>query len=77
MVKQKVREETPTDRFKRLASQRTQAILDKVRILGNCSNPYLYEYSQEEVNKIFKAIDEELKATRLKFIKKSGQKFSL
>jgi len=48
-----------------------------MRVLGNCSNPYLYEYSEEEVKRIFKAIEEELKALKLKFNRINGKKFSL
>uniref|UniRef100_A0A7C5UTV2 Uncharacterized protein n=1 Tax=candidate division CPR3 bacterium TaxID=2268181 RepID=A0A7C5UTV2_UNCC3 len=77
MVKEKILRENRHDRFLRLASQRTQAVLDKMRVLGNCSNPYLYEYSEEEVKRIFKAIEEELKALKLKFNRINGKKFSL
>ena len=72
------KEETPKEKFKRLATKRTQAIIDKIRILGNCSNKYLYDYNEEDIKKIFKAIEDELKATKAKFIEKSRlQKFSL
>ena len=48
--------------FQRLATKRTTAVLNRIRILGNCANPRLYEYKEKEVIKIFDAIDEELKA---------------
>lgn len=59
--------ETPNEKFKRIASARTQKIIDMVDLLSNCSNPYIYEYSQEEVNKIFNAIETELKIAKEKF----------
>ena len=59
--------ETRKDRFNRLASKRTNDLINKIRILGNCSNKSSYEYTEEEVNKVFRAIDKELKLTRARF----------
>jgi len=62
------------DNFKRLAQIRTDAVLDKIRILGNCSNRSAYQYSDEEVAKIFSAIDDQLKIVKSKF-KHTKRKF--
>lgn len=59
--------ETPNDKFKRVASARTQKIIDMIELLGNCSNQYVYEYSQDEVEKIFSAIETELKIAKDKY----------
>lgn len=59
--------ETPNEKFKRLASARTQKIIDTLKLLGNCSNTYHYEYSSEEVKRIFEAIETELKITKDRF----------
>lgn len=59
--------ETKNQRFKRLAEYRTNEIIKKIQILGNCSNRSSYDYGEDEVNKIFSAIDKYLKETRLKF----------
>ena len=48
--------ETKHERFKRIAGKRTNDVLDKMRLLGNCSNKNTYEYSKEEVNKMDKCI---------------------
>jgi len=72
MVKEKIDNESTGDRFKRLAGQRTQAVLDKIRVLGNCANPYSYKYSYDEIKHIFKTIEDELKVVRTKFIQKEG-----
>ena len=64
------------DRFKRIATHRTNEILDRIRILGNCSNKSTYKYSEDEVNKIFRAIDHELKNCKVKFTNKKA-KFKL
>lgn len=55
------------DRFKKVAVQRTNKVLKMLELLGNCSNKRNYDYSDEEVNKIFKAIETELKQTKEKF----------
>lgn len=59
--------ETPNEKFKRIASYRTQKIIDMIELLGNCSNRYVYEYSEEEVDKIFGAIETELKLAKEKY----------
>lgn len=63
--------------FKRLAEKRTMAILERVRLLGNLSNPYAYEYSDEDVRKIFTTIDQELRATKAKFQANKRREFRL
>ncbi|MAZ67497.1 hypothetical protein CL652_01870 [bacterium] len=54
-------------RFKRLASSRTNDILNKLRVLSNCSNRSAYDYSEEDINKIFSAIERAVKESRSKF----------
>ena len=39
-------QETNRERFVRIAKARTQKIIDTIRLLGNCSNSYAYEYTQ-------------------------------
>ena len=70
-------EETKGDRFRRIASKRTNEILEKIRILGNCSNRSSYEYTDEEVNKIFSEIEKQLKSTKAKFSPRKRDKFKL
>ena len=53
--------------FLRLAEKRTNAVLERIRILSNCSNPYAYEYNEEDVRRMFAAIEEELRTARAKF----------
>ena len=59
--------ETNRERFVRIAEARTQKIIDTIRLLGNCSNSYAYEYTQKDIDKIFSAIEGELKAAKNKF----------
>ncbi len=70
-------EETRKDRFKRIASKRTNEVLDKIRILGNCANKSSYDYTDEEVNKIFFEIDKQLKLIKARFLSSKREQFKL
>ncbi|MEG0051442.1 MAG: hypothetical protein RR712_04615 [Terrisporobacter sp.] len=63
----KIISNTKEDRFKRLAQQRTRNVLKSLKILGNCSNKSSYEYTEEDLKKIFSAIEIEIKNTKNKF----------
>ncbi len=65
------------ERFQRLATKRTNAVLERLRVLGHCSNRSLYDYSDEEVRKIFSVIEAELKTARMKFQKTRKAPFQL
>ncbi|MFQ6122722.1 MAG: hypothetical protein ACE5LA_06675 [Dehalococcoidales bacterium] len=69
--------ETPEERFKRVAEARTNAVLDKLRILSHVSNRQIYSYSEEDINKIFSAINKQLREIRVKFNSKKEEKFKL
>lgn len=55
------------ERFKRLASTRTSEVLRKIKILSNCANRSAYNYSEEEIQKIFSAIEKSVKDSKSKF----------
>lgn len=55
------------ERFKRLASTRTSEVLKRIKILSNCANRSAYDYSEEEIGKIFSAIDRAVKDSKSKF----------
>ncbi len=69
--------ETPEKRFKRIAAVRTNAVLDKLRILSNLSNRQMYSYSEEDINKIFSVINKQLREVRAKFNSRKEEKFKL
>ena len=71
------RTETKKEAFRRLAAQRTNAVLERIRILGNCANSQLYEYTEEDVKKIFVAIERELRTVKGKFSNSQRPDFSL
>ena len=69
--------ENRRERFKRLAMARTNMVLQKLKVLGNCANRQAYEYSEEEVEKIFASIDKYLKSIKAKFLFPKEEKFRL
>lgn len=69
--------ETKKQRFQRLAEKRTNDVLERLRILGNCANRGQYEYTTEDVRKIFNVIEKEAKLIKLKFKDGETQKFKL
>lgn len=66
--------ETKRERFVRLAEARTNKIIDMMRLLGNCSSRANYEYTDEDVRKIFTAIEREMKNARAKYNGSDTQK---
>ncbi|WP_294474006.1 hypothetical protein [uncultured Ruminococcus sp.] len=61
--------ETKREKFVRLAEARTNKIIDMIQLLGNCSNLATYEYTSQDVDKIFSAIESELREAKKKFAK--------
>lgn len=62
-----MKQEEKRERFKRLATQRTNTILQKIKVLGNCSNRSAYDYTEEEILKIFTELEKALKETKSRF----------
>ena len=73
--------ESKREKFVRLAEARTTKIIGMVRLLGNLSNKRTYDYDKEDVKKIFNALEEEIRAAKMKFdineTDGSDRKFSL
>ena len=55
------------EKFVRLATRRVSNALKAVQLIGNLSNRSNYDYTEEDVQKIFRALQEELGACRKKF----------
>ena len=70
-------EETRSERFRRVASRRTNNILRQIQVLGNCSNKSSYSYTEEDIKKIFSAIEGELRSVRTKFANRKKTNFHL
>jgi hypothetical protein len=69
--------ETREERFKRVAARRTNDILRRIRILGNCSNRSGYAYKEEDIQKIFSAIEAELRSAKVLFTNRRKTNFQL
>lgn len=71
--------ESKRERFVRIAEVRTNKILEMMRLLGNCSSKANYEYSDEDIKKIFGALEKEIKNTKNRFlgIDANNEKFTL
>ncbi|MCK4454234.1 hypothetical protein KAU51_02710 [Candidatus Parcubacteria bacterium] len=65
------------ERFKRLASYRTNEILKRLRVLGNCANRGVYNYNREDIDKIFNVINQKVKETKSKFHFPKEKEFKL
>jgi len=55
------------ERFIKVASKRVQYIIDKMDLLGNCSNRNNYDFDEKDVRKMFLAIKESMKRAEMKF----------
>ncbi len=51
------------ERFENVAARRTQKIIEYLDSLSNCSNKSNYEYTDEDVKKMFSAIKEKVRIT--------------
>jgi len=69
--------ENKKERFKRLATYRTNMVLKTLKILGNCSNRSAYDYTEEEINKIFSEIEKRARETKVKFHFPKNKEFRL
>ncbi len=72
-----MKEEEKRERFNKVATNRVNRILETLQLLGNCSNTSNYSYTDEEIKKIFSAIESEVKIQKAKFDRKDKKKFSL
>lgn len=59
---------TKQENFKRIADNRTSKIVDLISKLHNLTNSSFYEYTDEQVDDMFKAIQKELDKQKNIFI---------
>lgn len=70
------RQETKREKFVRLAEARTNKTIAMIQLLGNCSNSSVYDYTQQDVDKIFAAIEAEIREAKKKFNRIESKKSS-
>lgn len=66
--------ENKKENFKRISENRVSKILVLLSQLTNLSNSSYYEYTDEDIEKIFTAIEEETKKTKEMLLKGNNNK---
>jgi len=59
--------ETKNEKFMRLASARSQSIVEQIRILTNLTNTSNYDYTDEQIATLFKMLEKELRMAKREF----------
>jgi len=65
------------ERFKRLATKRTNDILNRLRVLGNCANRNVYDYTEDDIQRIFSEVERKTKEVKSKFYFPENKEFRL
>ena len=66
--------ETKEEKFIRLAEARVNKILSMMRLLGNLSSTGFYQYSRDQVEQIFTALQLELIKDKMRFLQPHREK---
>ena len=66
--------ETKEEKFIRLAEARVNKILSMMRLLGNLSSTGFYQYSRDQVDQIFTALQLELIKNKMRFLQPHREK---
>jgi predicted nucleotidyltransferase len=54
-------------KFVQLANQRVTKAIDQIRLIGNLSNRSAYEFDEEDIKKIVKALQKAVDSTKARF----------
>jgi hypothetical protein len=55
------------DRFKNVAGKRVQKVLDTIDSLAKCANKNNYEYDEEDVTKMLRALKDKVKILEMSY----------
>ena len=72
-----MRGETKEKRFERIIERRVQRVLDSLRSLSQCSNKRMYKWNDEQLGKIWTAIDKGLEKCKERFEDAEPEEFRL
>jgi len=72
-----MRGEDKQQRFTRVVEKRVQNVLDSVKRLSQCSNRRMYEWNDEQLTKIWNAIDTELQDCKESYKTTEPKEFKL
>ena len=67
MAENVTRAEQKSKRFYRVAERRVNNVLNSLRLLGQCANTQTYEYTDEDVRRMFREIERELRSAKQAF----------
>ena len=59
-------------KFVELAEARVNRAIKDIRLIGNLANRSAYEYSEEDVRKVFRALSREIDAAKSRFTGDTG-----
>ena len=68
MPKDSKSSEKKTERFYRVAERRVNNVLNALRLLGQCSNTRIYEYAEDDVRRMFREIEREVRNAKQSFV---------
>lgn len=60
-----------------MATYRTNEVLKRIKVLGNCANRSAYVYTEEEISRIFSEIERKVRETKSKFHFPKNKEFKL
>ena len=66
--------ESKNDRFRRIAEKRVDRIVDSFRLLSQCSNTSIYDFDEDQLNKIWRYLDKSYKDCKSSFSNKLKKK---
>lgn len=69
--------ETKREKFIRLAELRTNKAIKQIQLIGNLSNKSYYDYTSQDVKKIFQVLKDEIDLAEKKFKDKTTKSFKL
>ncbi len=69
--------ETKEQRFKRIAEKRVQLVFESLRKLSQCANKRMYKWNDEQLNKIWDAVNKELGKCKDRFENAEFEEFEL
>ncbi len=72
-----MKEETKSDKFRRLAENRVNTTIKDFNLIGNLANKSNYDYTKEDVDKIIRALRKALADLEYKFTPKNKSEFKL
>jgi len=72
-----MKDETKETRFKRIVEKRVQRVIDSLRSLSQCSNKRMYNWNNEQLKKIWNAVDSAVKSCKESFEKAEPEEFKL